>query len=146
MTGRFDQLLRSAAPNDNGYKHREAFCLMWYACSCGHRERYWNSRDGVTPFCTLCPSCGKPDMKHVDWGLDACAPDHKPTIGQRMWVSMTLERARAIAERRLGAFVAAGRLPEGLTPARMESLVASIYQEGEAPALAVFGYVENSAP
>jgi len=31
------------------HRHAEAFKLMIYACSCGHRETIWNSRDGVTP-------------------------------------------------------------------------------------------------
>ena len=67
MTGRFDQLLRKAAPKGNGHNHREAFCLMWYACPCGHAERYWNSRDGVTPFMIGCEAKGcKAMMKSSD--------------------------------------------------------------------------------
>jgi len=41
-----------------GHRHVEAFCLMHYACDCGHHEVIWNSRDGVTPFTAPCPSCG----------------------------------------------------------------------------------------
>lgn len=127
----------------NGHAHAEAFCLMWYACDCGHRERFWNSRDGVTPFCTLCPSCGKPDLKHVDWRRDSYAPDMKPTIGQRMWVSMTQERAREIAGRRLGAAIDSGRMTQEEASARVDSLAASFYDEGRAPELDVFGYAEQ---
>ena len=29
------------------YQHREAFCLMWYACECGHRERFWERRTAL---------------------------------------------------------------------------------------------------
>lgn len=105
MTGRFDKLLHAQRPTTaQGHMHKEAFCLMWYGCrACGHRERIWNSRDGVTPFCTLCPSCNHPELQHVDWGLDIYAPSHTPAIGQRVWVSMTRERAEAIARRRIKA-------------------------------------------
>lgn len=144
MTGRFDQMLRTSMPNEGGHRHREAFCLMWYACACGHQERYWNSRDGVTPFMTLCPSCGRPDMKHVHWGRDEYAPDHKPTIGQRMWVSMTPERARSIANARLGQAIDAGRITAKEAATHVDSLAASIYHDGEAPALNVHGYTEVS--
>lgn len=147
MTGRFDQLLRKSAPREfadlHGLQHREAFCLMWYGCeACRHRERTWNSRDGVTPFCTLCPSCGKPSLRHIDWGLDEYAPDHKPTIGQRIWVSMTKERACAIADRRIRSAIATGHLTSAQGAECYEGLVNSIYQGGMSPALDVFGYSE----
>lgn len=151
MAGRFDQLLRKAAPREfadqHSLQHREAFCLMWYGCEkCGHRERIWNSRDGVTPFCTLCQSCGKPTLQHIDWGLDEYVPDHKPTIGQRVWVSMTRERASAIADRRIRAAIASGHLTVAQGAERYEALVSSIYDGGAAPALDVFGYIEAPAP
>lgn len=79
----------------------EAFALMWYACPCGHRERIWNARPGVTPFAMGCPSCGKPSLTHVDWGRDERKEDHKPHFGQRVWIDMTLERARTRARRHL---------------------------------------------
>lgn len=62
------------------YEHAEAFCLMWYGCKCGHRERIWNSRDGVTPFGMGCPSCGG-SMSHVDWQKDILAPQHQLNRG-----------------------------------------------------------------
>lgn len=82
------------------YNHGEAFCLMWYACQCGHRERIWNSRDGVTPFAASCPSC-KDTMRHVDWSLDVRETDHKPLIGQKIWRDGTPDEAEAIMRRRL---------------------------------------------
>lgn len=83
------------------YRHKEAFCLMWYACKCGHRERIWNSRDGVTPFGTSCPSCGDHSLYHVDWGRDAPAPAHQLSLGQRFFRDGTPEEAIAIIERRI---------------------------------------------
>ena len=82
-------------------EHREAFCLMWYACgSCKHRERIWNSRDGVTPFGTTCPSCGA-GMTHVEWHNDTPSPHHKPIPGQRFWRDGTPDEAEAIMRRRI---------------------------------------------
>lgn len=80
--------------------HKEAFCLMWYACKCGHRERIWNSRDGVTPFGCQCPSCSG-IMDHVDWRDDTVAPQHKLKAGQRFWRDGTPDEAEAIMRRRI---------------------------------------------
>lgn len=85
--------------------HGEAFALMWYACPCGHRERIWNSRDGVTPFGGIfCQSCGRPDMQHVDWREDNCQPDHKLHPGQRYWRDGTVEEALRIIDKRVTLF------------------------------------------
>jgi len=82
--------------------HKEAFCLMWYACkSCGHRERIWNSRDGVTPFGCSCPSCSKGIMNHVDWQSDQHAPDYQPKNGQKFWRDGTPDEAEAIMRHRI---------------------------------------------
>jgi len=124
---------------EHGDVHVEAFCLMWYACPCGHRERYWNSRDGITPFGTLCPSCGKPEMKHVDWNRDTYAPDHKPAIGQRQWVSMTREGAERIADIRIAASALHGY---PVPPEHRADLVSSIFNDGKAPNMVVTGYEE----
>ena len=36
------------------YQHKEAYCIMFYKCDkCHAVERFWNSRDGVTPFIVL---------------------------------------------------------------------------------------------
>jgi hypothetical protein len=121
-----------------GYAHVEAFCLMWYACECGHRERIWNSRDGVTPFGLSCPSCNQPKLSHVDWRLDKCVPDHVPAAGQRVWISMTRERALEIA-RRTVARVTAGA---SITDADLQRVADSIFNDGMAPDLVVSGYVE----
>lgn len=73
-----------------GCQHAEAFNLMWYRCkTCGHAERYWNSRDGVTPFGTSCPSCGGNSLMHDAWHLDTYAPNHVPHSGQRVWKDCT---------------------------------------------------------
>lgn len=90
------------------HQHKEAFCLMWYACKCGHAERLWNSRDGVTPFGGIpCPSCGG-DLRHEDWHLDTYAPDHKPHEGQRYFRDGTAEEAVAIIERRIARYADTG--------------------------------------
>jgi hypothetical protein len=139
VTGRFDQVLRAARPREPGHQHAEAFCLMWYACPCGHRERIWNSRDGVTPFGTLCPSCGQPDLKHVSWNQDAYARDHMPAIGQRQWVSMTPAAAERIADLRTAAAALRGY---PVPPEHRAQFVAAIYHDGLAPNLVVTGYEE----
>lgn len=87
------------------YNHKEAFCLMWYVCEdCGHRERIWNSRDGLTPFGTGCPSCGGYQMLHADWHLDERKPNHTLHRGQRFWRDGTLREARATLQRRFAIF------------------------------------------
>lgn len=149
MTGRFDKILRAAKPEGIPYNHREAFCLMWYACPCGHRERIWNSRDGVTPFGTLCPSCERPTLQHVEFGRDECVPHHKPAIGQRTWVSMTRERAEALARRRIASAVADPRCSADdrdrfSDPSMLKRLVESFYENGHAPALDISGYSERA--
>lgn len=89
------------------HEHTEAFALMWYACPCGHRERIWNSRDGVTPFGGVhCPSCDgrgiqTRGLKHIEWQLDEHAPDHKLKDGQRFFRDGTALDAIRIIERRL---------------------------------------------
>lgn len=88
--------------------HKEAFALMWYGCErCGHRERIWNSRNGVTPFGTTCPSCGA-SMLHVDWQNDERQPNHKPHRGQRFWRDGTRDEGVAIIEKRLANFAKSG--------------------------------------
>lgn len=96
------------------FKHGEAFALMWYACPCGHRERIWNSRDGVTPFGgLLCVSCGGKGLEHrglthVDWRLDEPAPNHQLRDGQQFFRDGTADDAVAIIERRIASFAAHG--------------------------------------
>lgn len=122
-----------------GNVHVEAFCLMWYACPCGHRERFWNSRDGVTPFGTVCPSCGKPDLHHVDFFRDVYAPDHKLAVGQRAWIGMTRERAVEIADARIAL------TGSKLSPHEREVVIDDLFKEGSAPDMIVWGYIQEHA-
>lgn len=82
-------------------KHKEAFCLMWYACQCGHRERIWNSRDGVTPFGCRCPSCGDLTLGHTDFSGDVVAPNHKLHQGQKFWRDGAPDEAVRITQKRI---------------------------------------------
>lgn len=85
--------------------HREAFALMWYGCeTCAHRERIWNSRDGVTPFGIGCPSCGY-TLHHVAWGLDEASPSHKLFKGQRYFRDGTPDEAEAIMRKRIASMI-----------------------------------------
>ncbi len=119
-------------------KHKEAFCLMWYGCACGHRERFWNSRDGVTPFCTLCPSCNRPDLTHVWFNRDEPAPTHKPAHGQCVWIDMTRERASQLARERIALHPDLVGKP-GLFERLVENLLGTEHGGG-APDLQVTGY------
>lgn len=105
------------------YKHTEAFCLMTYACKCGHHEQIWNSRDGVTPFGASCPSCEKGSMMHVDWALDRREPEHKLKRGQKFWRDGTLDEGRAILRKRLEM---AKGTPYEPKPERVEPLIEEI--------------------
>lgn len=117
------------------YRHKEAFALMWYECrNCDHKERMWNSRDGVTPFGTTCPSCGLPDLMHVAWHLDVCEPNYRPRRGQRVWIDMTEAHASAIADRNLQKY------PERLRGITREQLVESYLSHPGEPFLAIAGY------
>lgn len=132
------------------HQHREAFCLMWYACEqCGARERVWNSRDGVTPFTMPCVNCGADSLRgmtHVDWNLDVYAPHHKPAPGQRMWVSMTREAAEAYTERRIALMQQRRAMPPGVDLETARRMTFDfIYQDGQAPDLAIAGYVRGDA-
>jgi hypothetical protein len=122
----------------HGHLHAEAFCLMAYACSCGHRETIWNSRDGVTAFSLGCPSCCSGYLRHVNFAGDRYAPDHKPYVGQRVWVSLTKERSLLLARRNIAAYAKAG--PK--TDVAIEVLAADYYEDGQAPDLQVTGYTE----
>ena len=127
------------------HNHKEAFCLMTYACvgshvpavpgsrnfmdrtaGCGHRERFWNSRDGVTPFMMGCPSCGG-DLQHVDWHDDVYAPNHVPHWGQGIWRDGTPDEAEAIMRRRVDAYPAR----DGEEAARIEAAIKAAREPSE---------------
>ncbi|MFW6029482.1 MAG: hypothetical protein ACOCRO_04430 [Halanaerobiales bacterium] len=78
-------------------KHTEAFMVMTYECEeCGHVERIWNSRDGVTPFIIGCRRCDS-NALHVDWGNDKFVPDYQPQKGERIFIDYTDETAKVVA-------------------------------------------------
>lgn len=79
-------------------RNADGFTLMWYAAQDGtHRERIWNSRDAVTPFCVGSRD-NSTEITHVDWHLDEFAPSYVPRIGERVFVNLTPELARPIAQ------------------------------------------------
>lgn len=128
------------AAKERGYNHIEAFALMHYECkSCIHREVIWNSRDGVTAFGTTCPSCGALEFNHANFGADWCVPDHVPHRGQRVWISMTQERAMQIARTRV--LEHKRETPETLR--LIEHVAESIYHGGDAPDMVICGYGWN---
>lgn len=85
------------------YKHAEAFCLMVYSCvDCGHTETIWNSRDGVTPFGTFCPSCDRPSLMHdVQRFRPQPQPDYQLNHGQKFWRNMDASEAVDILNRQV---------------------------------------------
>ena len=75
------------------YQHPEAFCLMYYKCiKCGHEERVWNTRDGVTPFCITCtaPNCIE-TMEHIDWHMDQRHEKFVPQLHSLIFVDANRE-------------------------------------------------------
>jgi hypothetical protein len=106
---------------------------MWYQCeTCGARERFWNSRDGVTPFVVtgVCKTC-EGDMKHVDWTVDRCAPDYIPNKGDGVFIDFpeSLKRTSALARIKAARGTEYEVPPEGL-----QETVAGIvlfFQDGE---------------
>ena len=120
------------------YQHKEAFCLMTYACGCGHEEQIWNSRDGVTPFQLSCPSCGGRSLAHINFEYDDCKPDHTLFFGQRFFSDITKEEADSFMSiRATQAVFNRNRL---LTNDEAQDLFNSIYMGGKAPMVKVSGY------
>lgn len=103
----------------HGHNHGEAFALMTYGCPCGHREVIWNSRDGVTPFCMGCPSCGGATLRHSTFRVDVYAPAHKLHRGQRFWRDGTPDEAAELMRKRIAAMQ--GRYP--LRPSEVECYI-----------------------
>ena len=93
------------------YDHGDAFCIMNYRCNkCGHWEKLWNSRDGVTPFTIGCPQCGD-YMQHGAWHNDRCDPDYVPETGQRIFIDLTPELHRIYIKKRVELFWADAEYP-----------------------------------
>lgn len=78
----------------------DAFLLMRYEGPHGLREWIWNSRDGVTPFCVQSAD-GKSELTHGNWHLDRYNPTYVPPVGSRVFVDLTEELARPLAQRRV---------------------------------------------
>ena len=120
------------------YNHAEAFCLMLYTCeTCGFMEVLWNSRDGVTPFIIGCRYC-RGEALHKEMNLDRCIPEYNPFRGQRIFVDITKEKAEEIADKRIKNVRGEPHpaMPP-MTKERYESIVDSIYNNGEAPVIKV---------
>ena len=101
------------------HRHSEAFCLMWYACKCGHRERAWNSRDGVTPYMLECPSCGELPLRRLAWKSGVRCPNHTPNPGQLVFRDGTADEAEQIMRDRLDAL----HLGDSFTDERKAKLI-----------------------
>lgn len=121
------------------YSHKEAFCLMKYACSaCKASEVIWNSRDGVTPFSVPCriTSC-KGVMSHVDWHLDYPKKNVELHKGQRYFVTLTADRAHALAFESCTRLQQQGLLAPEAFDARVVKISKSLYGDGCQPDIAV---------
>lgn len=80
--------------------HAEAFCLMRYQSKDGRiAEWLWNSRDGATPF-SIYSKDGLTELFHVEWHRDKYRPDHKPQKGDRIFIDLTIEKARDYTSQR----------------------------------------------
>lgn len=64
----------------------------------GDVEWLWNSRDGVAPFLVTSRS-RLTLLAHLDWSADKRRPLHVPAVGDRIFVDLTLERAREYRQR-----------------------------------------------
>lgn len=84
-------------PEQSKHQHGEAFRIMTYECKkCGFKELIWNSRDGVTPFCLVCPRCGNWAQEHVDWSKDVYAPHYEPPKGARIFVDLSPKKCKKL--------------------------------------------------
>lgn len=89
----------SVPTTPNGHLHAEAYYLMTYADAEGNIETVWNSRDGVTPF-VMYTRDGK-EAQHVNFRAAKYDIYHVPQVGDRVWASMTWERAKEYAAKRI---------------------------------------------
>ena len=65
---------------------------MLYRDEAGNEEWIWNSRDAVTPFGVR--SKQGLEARHVEWQRDTFSPHHVPKLGDRIFVNLTMDRAR----------------------------------------------------
>jgi len=122
----------------NKYNHVEAYWLMLYKCEeCGFIEVLWNSRDGVTPLIIGCRNC-RGEAEHMMGVLDKHMPDYVPLPGQRVFVNMTKERAKEIAEKRIKSVGVPHPSGPPMTEERFDSIVEHIYDGGHAPCIDVW--------
>lgn len=84
------------APKSAGHESNDAFMLMRYEGPGGRREWIWNSRDGITPFSVL--SVDDVELHHGNWHLDRYEPFYVPAIGSRVFVDLTEDVARPLAQ------------------------------------------------
>lgn len=113
------------------HQHGEAFKLMVYVSDDGQQgELVWNSRDGVTPFSILARD-GKTSLTHVDWARDVYAPHFRPPPGMRVFVDMTPERKREMAERQVERYWDHPDYPLKKRCATKEDAVAMFMGDGE---------------
>ena len=82
--------------SSKGFKHKEAYCLMRYACTnCDSKEFVWNSRDGVAPFSIKCGCCERP-MYLSDERLNVPYKDYIPTDNMRVLYGNSSEHVKVI--------------------------------------------------
>lgn len=127
---------------NTNFNHAEAFCLMQYKCeACGLTEMLYNSRDGVTPFIIRCVRCGG-EAQHVNWKQDF------RILNLRVFINMTEERAREIAEARLSHSACGVEPPAKGTPEYdklVNSIAADIYRDGTTPDIVLLSEVLNKS-
>lgn len=135
------------------YRHAEAFCIMDYVETQtvvdenGHveikvpdnpkRETLWNCRDGVTPF-TLMSVDGEARLQHC--GRDRRDPTHVPPVGSRVFMDMSLERARKFAAEVVEHLAEKARADGVVDSPGMDvlaSLTADMWRGGESPDVVV---------
>ena len=114
---------------------------MWYQCKeCKYLARFWNSRDGVTPFGTGCVAegCGG-SMYHEFFGSDQPNPSI-PDNACHVWIDMTQEKAQEYADKFWEEYgVKLMKQHPHLAEMGEEKLraekVEEIYHDGQAPCL-----------
>ena len=115
------------------HNHAEAFKLMIYTCEnadCLHQEKIWNSRDGVTPFGTAYPRCGK-TIRHTDWQKDQYLPEYVPEKGQRVFVDMPESMKVVFARRRAKTAPHSFLKERGISVEELTQSILEDFHEGE---------------